>query len=85
MLEYESIPGVVSTLRRFKNEQVKRSSEEIITVKDITNKVCLSLDMHFSFVFIEVSCYCFDAVCGILQAWGDLQYFFANTKSRNPA
>jgi len=37
MLEYESIPGVISTLRRFKSEQSK--SEEIITVKDITNKV----------------------------------------------
>lgn len=36
MLEYESIPGVVSTLRRFKSEQKK--SEDIITVKDITNK-----------------------------------------------
>ena len=44
MLEYESIPGVVSTLRRFKSEQKK--SEDIITVKDITNKVT-SFNWHF--------------------------------------
>ena len=37
MLEYESIPGVMSTIRKFKSE--KREAEEIITVKDITNKV----------------------------------------------
>lgn len=37
MLEYESIPGVMSTLRRFKEEE--KRTEEIITVKDITNKV----------------------------------------------
>lgn len=41
MLEFESIPGVVSTLRRFKNE--RKNSEEIITVKDITNKVNFDL------------------------------------------
>lgn len=48
MLEYESIPGVVSTLRRFKSEQKK--SEDIITVKDITNKV---LFISFSFFLTE--------------------------------
>ena len=37
MLEYESIPGVVSTLRKFKSE--RKMSEEIVTVKDITNEV----------------------------------------------
>ena len=37
MLEYESIPGVVSSLRMFKSE--RKTSEEIVTVKDITNKV----------------------------------------------
>ncbi|XP_047130704.1 unconventional myosin-Va isoform X1 [Hydra vulgaris] len=37
MLEYESIPGVVSTLRKFKSD--KKIQEEIVTVKDITNKL----------------------------------------------
>ena len=57
MLEYESIPGVLSSKpfgKRAKSRQksIDRETEDIITVKDITNKVFL----HNLVIFYVFSC-----------------------------
>jgi len=74
MLEYESIPGVVSTLRRFKNEQIKRPSEEIITVKDITNKL--------SAILAVLNAHCVEPSL-IKQIFRQIYYFINATMINN--
>ncbi|XP_057301771.1 unconventional myosin-Va-like isoform X2 [Hydractinia symbiolongicarpus] len=72
MLEYESIPGVVSTLRRFKSE--KKKSEEIITVKDITNKL--------SAILAVLNAHCVDPSL-IKQIFRQIYYYINATMVNN--
>jgi len=72
MLEYESIPGIVSTLKRFKSE--RKNSEEIITVKDITHKL--------SAILAVLNAHCVETSL-IKQIFRQIYYFINATMVNN--